>query len=159
MENKKNKYIETIQNFDELGKMCDDIVNEKIYHERDWTKEEIDLFVQQFNNFQEEDPIIDMEKLDPNFVPLHEFKKKFSGFDDSVIEMLCECENKKLEDARIPPLTIRHENITITDNLSTIKYIDDEENSEPKTTSPTDSKSSNRGLTQEKEKEEEEVSV
>lgn len=157
MENKKN-YIETIQNFEGLDSLCDNIVNEKIYHERDWSPEEVQLFVQQFNNFQEEEEIVDMDKLDPRFVPLHEFKKKFSGFDDSVIDMLCECENKKLEDARIPPLSIRRENITLTDNLSHIT-INGKENGESKAVSQTDSQCSNRGFAEEEEEEEEEASV
>ncbi len=154
-ENKYMKNPETIEEFESLNKFCEDVVNEKIYHERDWTPEEVALFVNQFNDFQQEEEIVDMNKLDPNFVPLHEFKKKYSGFDDNVIEMLCECENKKLEDARIPPLTIRNENITLTDNLSNIKYIDGKENSKSKTKCNPDSQSSFRGHNKKEEEEEE----
>ena len=107
-----------------------------------------------------EDTIVDMDRLDPNFITFAEMKKKFPLFDDNVIEMLCECENKKLEDARIPPLIVRNENVTLTDNLSTIKYIDDKENSKSETISSTNSESGDRGTAEEKEKkEEEEVSV
>ena len=155
MEDKKN-YMETLQNnMGELDKLCQNIVSESIYHERDWSEEEISLFIEQFNKFQEEDPIVDMDKLDPNFVPLHEFKKKFSGFDDSVIEMLCECENKKLEDARIPPLMVRNENVTLTDNLSTVTYIDGAQNSESKTECNTNSQGGLGGFKTHEEEEEE----
>ena len=159
----ENKYSETYQNIDLLNNLCDNIVNETLYdHQRDWTQEEIDLFVDQFRDYQEdsEDTIVDMDRLDPNFITFAEMKRKFPLFDDNVIEMLCECENKKLEDARIPPLIVRNENITLTDNLSTIKYIDDKENSESETISSTNSESNSGGVAEEKEKkEEEEVSV
>lgn len=159
----ENKYAETYQNIELLNNLCDNIVNETLYdHQRDWTQEEIDLFVDQFRDYQNnsEDTIVDMDRLDPNFITFAEMKKKFPLFDDNVIEMLCECENKKLEDARIPPLIVRNENVTLTDNLSTIKYIDDKENSKSETISSTNSESGDRGTAEEKEKkEEEEVSV
>ena len=158
----ENKYTKMYKNVELLNNLCENVVNETIYNtERDWTQEEIDLFVDQFRDYQNnsEETIVDMARLDPNFITFAEMKKKFPLFDDSVIEMLCECENKKLEDARIPPLTVRHENITLTDNLSNIKYIDDEANSKSKTIGETNSESSDRGVAEEKEKEEEEVSV
>jgi len=161
----ENKYSKTFENIESLNNLCENIVNESMYdHGRDWTQEEIDLFVDQFNIYQDdtEDPIVDMDKLDPNFITFSEMKKKFSGFDDEVIEMLCECENKKLEDARIPPLIVRNENVTLTDNLSTINYIDDKESSKSKTKCDTNCESYFRGLAKKKEKEkeeEEEVSV
>lgn len=159
---KENKYQETYQNIELLNTLCDNIVNETLYdHQRDWTQDEIDLFVDQFRDYQDnsEDTIVDMDRLDPNFITFAEMKNKFPLFDDNVIEMLCECENKKLEDARIPPLIVRNENVTLTDNLSTIKYIDDKENSKSETISSTNSKSCDRGTAEEKEKKEEEVSV
>jgi len=158
----ENKYQETYQNIELLNNLCDNIVNETLYdHQRDWTQEEIDLFVDQFRDYQEdsEDTIVDMDRLDPNFITFAEMKKKFPLFDDNVIEMLCECENKKLEDARIPPLIVRNENVTLTDNLSTIKYIDDKENSKSETISSANSKSCNRGVAEEEEQEKEEASV
>ena len=158
----ENKYQETYQNIELLNNLCDNIVNETLYdHQRDWTQEEIDLFVDQFRDYQEdsEDTIVDMDRLDPNFITFAEMKKKFPLFDDNVIEMLCECENKKLEDARIPPLIVRNENVTLTDNLSTIKYIDDKENSKSETISSANSKSCNRGVAKKEEQEKEEASV
>jgi hypothetical protein len=158
----ENKYQETYQNIELLNNLCDNIVNETLYdHQRDWTQEEIDLFVDQFRDYQEdsEDTIVDMDRLDPNFITFAEMKKKFPLFDDNVIEMLCECENKKLEDARIPPLIVRNENVTLTDNLSTIKYIDDKENSKSETISSTNSESGDRGVAEEEEQEKEEASV
>lgn len=159
----ENKYSETYQNIELLNNLCDNIVNETLYdQQRDWTQEEIDLFVDQFRDYQDnsEDTIVDMDRLDPNFITFAEMKKKFPLFDDNVIEMLCECENKKLEDARIPPLIVRNENVTLTDNLSTIKYIDDKKNSKSETISSTNSESNSGGVAEEKEKkEEEEVSV
>lgn len=159
----ENKYAKTYQNTELLNNLCDNIVNETLYdNSRDWTQDEIDLFVDQFRDYSDdsEDTIIDMDRLDPNFITFSEMKKKFPLFDDNVVEMLCECENKKLEDARTPPLIVRNENITLTDNLSTIKYIDDEKNSKSETISPTNSEGGDRGTAEEKEKEEEEeVSV
>lgn len=159
----ENKYAETYQNAELLNTLCDNIVNETLYdNSRDWTQDEIDLFVDQFRDYSDdtEDTIVDMDRLDPNFITFAEMKKKFPLFDDNIVEMLCECENKKLEDARIPPLIVRNENITLTDNLSTIKYIDDKKNSKSETISSTNSEGGDRGTAEEKEKEEEEeVSV
>ncbi len=160
MEDIKN-LPKTQLDFDELGNYCDNIINENVWDNgRDWSEKEIQLFVEQFDNFQNEDPIVDMDKLDPKFIPLSEFHKKFSGFDDSVIEMLYECENKKLEDARIPPLRIKNESVTLTDNFSNITYIDDPKDCKSKTKCEPNCKNSIGGLkTEETEEEEEEVSV
>jgi len=146
--------------FDELGNLCDNIVNEKIYDNgRDWTSEEIELFVEQFKVFEGEENIVDMDKLDPKFITKKHLKEKFSGFDDNVIDILYECENKKLEDARIAPLRVNNKNVTLTDNLSNITYIDEEEYSISKTKCKTSSENSSCGKTEEKKEEEEEVSV
>lgn len=156
----------TEKDFKLLSDICMSVANETIHDtNKDWTQEDINLFVSQFNTAYEEDPIIDMNKLDPNFIPYEEFAAKYSGFDDSVIQMLWECENKKLEDARIPPLRIKKQSIKLIDNLSSLTYIEDgEAESISKTTSPTNSKSSSGRTTEEKEKKEkedgeEEVSV
>lgn len=158
----------TEKDFELLNNICMSVAEETIHDkdkDKDWTQEDINLFVSQFNTAYEEDPIVDMNKLDPNFIPYEEFATKYSGFDDSVIKMLWECENKKLEDARIPPLRVKNQSIKLTDNLSNLKYIEDAETeSISKTTSPTNSKSSSGGITEEKEKKkeedrEEEVSV
>lgn len=97
--------------------------------ERDWTQEEIDLFVNQFCEYNlqtEEEPKLDMEKLDPRFVTEEMYKEKFSGFDDNVIEMLTDLENKKLEDTRIPPLKISRESVKLVNSLSDTIYNDKE---------------------------------
>lgn len=148
----------TEKDFKLLSDICMSVSNETIHDkDKDWTQEDINLFVSQFNTAYEEDPIIDMNKLDPNFIPYEEFAAKYSGFDDSVIQMLWECENKKLEDARIPPLRIKKQSIKLIDNLSNLTYIEDgETESISKTTSPANSKSSSRGTTEEKEKKEKE---
>lgn len=157
------KKLETEQDFKLLNENFAKILDEEVYDNgRDWTQEEVNLFVSQFNGIQdgiEEDINIDMNKLDPNFVSQAEYKAKFGGFDDDTLNYLCELENKKLEDARIPPLTVKNENITITDNLSNIIYNDRKENSEPKPKSNTDSQDSIGGLKTEAEEEEEEVAV
>ena len=143
-----------------IFELMEDIVEERLYDNgRDWSQEEIDLFVSQFNEYQTEEAIVDMNKLDPNFIPLCEFKKKFAGFDDSVIEMLYECENKKLEDARLPPLRISQENISLTNNLSNTIINESEEDYKPKTECDTDCKNNVRGFEKEKEKEKEEEEV
>ena len=154
------KKLETTEDFELLNKNLDNIVNDKVYDcERDWTQEEIDLFVSQFNGFQEqqEEPNIDMNKLDPNFISLEDYKEKFYGFDDETLKYMVECENKKLEDARIPPLIVRNENVTLTDSLSNVIYND--EKSSSKTKCNTGCESSFGGITEEEEEEEEEVSV
>lgn len=148
----------TEKDFELINNICMSVVEETIHEkDKDWTQEDINLFVSQFNTAYEEDPIIDMNKLDPNFIPYEEFAEKYSGFDEPVIQMLWECENKKLEDARIPPLRIKNQSIKLTDNLSNLTYIEDgEAESISKTTSPTNSKSSSGGTTEEKEKKEKE---
>ena len=159
MEDIKN-LPKTQLDFDELGNYCDNITNENVWDNgRDWSEEEIQLFVEQFNNFQNDDPLVDMDKLDPKFIPLAEFHKKFSGFDDSVIEMLYECENKKLEDARIPPLRVKNETVSLTNNLSNITYIDDPKDCKSKTKCETNCENSVRGLETYEEEEEDETEV
>ena len=155
------KKLETTEDFELLNKHIDNIINDKVYDcERDWTQEEIDLFVSQFNGFQEqqEEAIIDMNKLDPNFISLEDYKKKFYGFDDETLKYMVECENKKLEDARIPPLIVRNENITLTDSLSNVIYNDEKSSSKTKCNTGCES-SIGGGVEKEEEEEEEEVSV
>ena len=120
------KKLETQEQFDLLEDNIDSILNDNVYHERDWNDEEIKTFVAQFNSYQEDanETLIDMEKLDPNFVSETEYKQKFSGFDDETLAYMCELENRKLEDARIPPLIIRNESVTLTNNLSNEIYND-----------------------------------
>ncbi len=123
----------TAEDFEILNDLCMDVYNEKnapnLQH--DWTDDDINLFIQQFNGSQkdQEDDNIDMNKLDPKFITYSEIAEKFEGFDDSVIQMIYECENKKLEDARCPPLMVEHKNVKLVDNLSTLVYIEDEANS------------------------------
>ena len=90
-----------------------------MYHERDWNEDEIATFVAQFNSFQDDakEQLIDMERLDPNFVSETEYKQKFNGFDDATLKYMCELENKKLEDARIPPLIVRNETVMLKNNF------------------------------------------
>ena len=126
----------TEKDFELLNKICMSVVEETIHEkDKDWTEDDINLFVSQFNNAYEEDPIVD----------------------ESVINMLWECENKKLEDARIAPLRINNQSIKLTDNLSNLTYIEDgEAESISKTASPTNCKSDSGRTTQEKEKKEKE---
>ena len=112
MDSKKNA-AKSEDDFSSLDELCMSIVNEDKYQHntvRDWTQEEIDLFVSQFQHTleEDEDPLLDMEKLDPKFYPRSYFREKFPGFDDTTIDILYECENKKLEDARLPPLRSKH---------------------------------------------------
>lgn len=155
------KKLETTEDFKLLNDNIDNIVNDKVYENgRDWTQDEINLFVSQFQVFQDqqEEPNIDMNMLDPNFISLEDYKEKFNGFDDETLKYMVECENKKLEDARIPPLIVRNENVTLTDSLSNVIYNGEESSS--KTKCDTDCKSSIGGITEEEEEEgEEEVSV
>tara|TARA_R110001632_G_scaffold22757_1_gene65081 strand:+ start:1939 stop:2436 length:498 start_codon:yes stop_codon:yes gene_type:complete len=138
------------KDFELLNNVCLDIVNETTYDDgRDWTQDEINLFVSQFTNAYEEDPIVDMNKLDPHFVPYEKFAEKYHGFDESVIQMLWECEEKKLEDARIAPLRVKRESIKMTDSLSNIIYTDGEKESISKADSSANSKSDNWGTTEE----------
>lgn len=153
MDNIKN-LPKTEKDFELLNNVCLNIVNETTYDDgRDWTQDEINLFVSQFSNAYEEDPIIDMNKLDPHFVPYEKFAEKYHGFDDSVIQMLWECEEKKLEDARIAPLRVNRESIKLTDNLSNIIYTYGEKESISKTNSSANSESDNWGTTEEEETE------
>jgi len=153
-----NKNLPTTEkDFELLNNICMSVIDETIHEaDKDWTQDDINLFVSQFNTAYNDDPIIDMNKLDPNFIPYEDFAAKYSGFDDSVIQMLWECENKKLEDARIAPLRIKKQSLKLVDNLSNLKYIEDgEAESISKTASPTNRQGGNRRIT-EKEKEEEE---
>ncbi len=154
------KKLEEQTDFNLLNENIENIVNENIYEDgRDWTQDEIMLFVNQFSEFQQkEDVDIDMNMLDPNFVSFEEYKNKFSGFDDKTIKYLCECENKKLEDARIPPLIVRNENVTLTDSLSNVIY-NDEKRSKSKAECNTDCEDNARGEEETEEEEEEEVTV
>ena len=156
MENLKK--IETQEQFDLLEQNIDNILNDNIYHERDWNDAEIATFISQFNSYQDDakEQLIDMEKLDPNFVSETEYKQKFNGFDDATLKYMCELENKKLEDARIPPLIVRNENVMLKNNLSCEVYNDAEETTN--TISECDSNCESdigRFETQKKEKKEE----
>jgi len=125
MNNIKN--LDSKEQFDLLENNIDNILNDNVYHDRDWNADEIQTFVAQFNSFQDDakETLIDMDKLDPNFVSETEYKQKFSGFDADTLAYMCELENKKLEDARIPPLIIRNESVTLTNNLSNAVYNND----------------------------------
>ena len=125
MNNIKN--LDSKEQFDLLEDNIDNILNDNVYHDRDWNADEIKTFVAQFNSFQDDakETLIDMDKLDPNFVSETEYKQKFSGFDADTLAYMCELENKKLEDARIPPLIIRNESVTLTNNLSNTVYNND----------------------------------
>lgn len=157
------KKLETDADFDLLNQNIDNIINETVYQDgRDWTDEEIATFVSQFQTFQDTENIdIDMNKLDPNFISLEDYKKKFDGFDDNVLQYMVDCENKKLEDARIPPLIIKNENVTLTDNLSSVIYNGEKtcvSKTKPKTECDANSEGCSRGY-EETESEEEEESV
>ena len=151
------KKLQTQEQFDLLEDNIDNILNDNVYHDRDWNADEIQTFVAQFNSFQDDakETLIDMDKLDPNFVSETEYKQKFNGFDDETLAYMCELENKKLEDARIPPLIIRNESVTLTNNLSNTVYNNDAQDtkniSKPKCNA--DCKGDTGGLTtKEKEK-------
>ena len=148
MENLKK--IETQEQFDLLEQNIDNILNDNVYHERDWNEDEIATFVAQFNSFQDDakETLIDMDRLDPNFVSEKEYKEKFSGFDDATLAYMCKLENKKLEDTRIPPLIIRNESVTLADNFSKEIYINEKTDSECDTNSQSNI---GRFKTQEKE--------
>tara|TARA_R110000787_G_scaffold144194_1_gene257887 strand:- start:170 stop:643 length:474 start_codon:yes stop_codon:yes gene_type:complete len=121
------KKLQTAEDFQSLDNNIEKILNDNVYHERDWNAAEIEMFVSQFNSFQDDakETLIDMEKLDPNFVSEKEYKQKFSGFDDDTLAYMCKLENKKLEDARIPPLIVRNETVSLFDNLSKEIYKDE----------------------------------
>lgn len=149
--------IETQEQFDLLEKNIDNILNDNVYHDRDWNEDEIEMFVSQFNSYQDDakEQLIDMEKLDPNFVSETEYKQKFNGFDDATLKYMCELENKKLEDARIPPLIVRNETIMLKNNLSREVYNGAEETTNSIAKCDSDCESDIGGFeTQEKEEEE-----
>ena len=118
------KKLQNQEQFDLLEKNIDNILNDNVYHDRDWNEDEIATFVSQFNCYQDDakEQLIDMDRLDPNFVSESEYKEKFSGFDDATLSYMCKLENKKLEDARIPPLIVRNETIMLKNNLSREVY-------------------------------------
>ena len=153
------KKLEDEADFNLLNNNIDSIINETVYDDgRDWTEDEINLFVKQFTDYQKTDEVdIDMNMLDPNFISLEDYKEKFNGFDDEVLQYMVECENKKLEDARIPPLIVRNENVTLTDSLSNV-ILNDEKSCKSKTECNSNSEGNTRGL-EETEEEEEEVSI
>lgn len=141
------KKIDKDTDFIKLSETIDSILNEELYEDgRDWTQNEIGLFVEQFNSFQADSEVaIDMNKLDPNFVPLSEFEAKYPGFDEKTIEALCKMENTKLEDLRIPPLKISNESVTLVDNLSNVIYNGSDKSDSPKTEPETVGQSIGRG--------------
>ena len=151
------KKIETQEQFDLLEQNIDNILNDNVYHERDWNEDEIATFVSQFNCYQDDakEQLIDMDRLDPNFVSETEYKEKFSGFDDATLKYMCELENKKLEDARIPPLIVRNETVMMKNNLSREVYNGAEETTNSIAKCDSDCESDIGGFeTQEKEEEE-----
>lgn len=152
------KKLENAADFNLLNNNINKIINDAVYEDgRDWTEEEVNMFVRQFCDFQKEDDVdIDMNKLDPNFISLEDYKKKFYGFDDKTLQYMVECENKKLEDARIPPLIMRNENVTLTDSLSNV-ILNGEKSCQSKAECNSNCESGSRGF--EDEEEEEEVSV
>lgn len=143
------QYLETISK-----NMIDDNTPHMV--ERDWTQEEINLFVEQFNGSQEEvEPYIDMNKLDPNFITYADIEKKYEGFSPEILNVLYECENKKLEDARLPPLIVKNQSIKLINNFSDIVYIDDDQTkTNTKTGSPDISYRETEEKTKKKEEEE-----
>ena len=153
------KKIDKDTDFIKLSETIDSILNEELYEDgRDWTQNEIGLFVEQFNSFQADSEVaIDMNKLDPNFVPLSEFEAKYPGFDEKTIEALCKMENTKLEDLRIPPLKISNESVTLVDNLSNVIYNGSDKSDSPKTEPETVGQSIGRGYNFGAEEEEAEV--
>lgn len=151
------KKLEDEADFELLNNNIDKILNEGVYEDgREWTEDEVNLFVKQFCDFQADDETnIDMNMLDPNFISLEDYKKKFNGFDDETLKYMVRCENLKLEDARIPPLIVRNENVTLTDSLSNV-ILNDEKSCKSKTECNSNCESDSRGF-EETEKEEEEV--
>ena len=152
------KYLpKTQKDFKHLEKVTSHMLknDEQPIVERDWTQDEINLFIEQFNGSQDEvEPHIDMNKLDPNFITYADIQKKYEGFAPEILDVLYECENKKLEDARLPPLLVSNQSIKLINNLSDTVYIDDDETkAKPKTSSPD---ISNGGTEKEKEKEKKE---
>ena len=154
------KKLEDEADFDLLNNSLPNIINESVYDDgRDWTEDEINLFVRQFTDYQKTDEVdINMNKLDPNFISLEDYKEKFNGFDDETLKYMVRCENLKLEDARIPPLIMRNESVTLTDSLSNV-IINDEESCQSKAECNSNSESNSRGFEEAEEEEEDEVSV
>jgi len=156
MENLKK--LQTAEDFQSLDNNIEKILNDNVYHERDWNEDEIQMFVSQFNSFQDDakEQLIDMDRLDPNFVSESEYKEKFSGFDDDTLSYMCKLENKKIEDARIPPLIVRNETVMLKNNLSEEIYNGAEETTDSNSECDSDCESdTGRFETQEKEKKEE----
>tara|TARA_R110001592_G_scaffold107992_3_gene302004 strand:+ start:2296 stop:2772 length:477 start_codon:yes stop_codon:yes gene_type:complete len=154
------KKLENTADFNLLNNNLDKIINDAVYDDgRDWTEDEINLFVKQFTDYQQktDEADINMNMLDPNFISLEDYKEKFNGFDDEVLKYMAECENKKLEDARIPPLIMRNESVTLTDSLSNV-ILNDEKSCKSKTECNSNCKSGSRGF-EETEEEEETESV
>tara|TARA_R100000951_G_scaffold2771_1_gene3973 strand:+ start:795 stop:1265 length:471 start_codon:yes stop_codon:yes gene_type:complete len=152
------KKLENQEQFDLLEQNIDNILNDNVYHERDWNDTEIANFVSQFNSYQDDakEQLIDMDKLDPNFISNSEYKQKFNGFDDDTLSYMCELENKKLEDARIPPLIVRNETVMLKNNLSREIYNDIEETTNAISECDSNCESDIRGFeTKKKEKKEE----
>lgn len=122
----------TKKDFERLGAACMAAYCEQAApideKERDWTQADIDLFIQQFNGSQqEEEADIDMNKLDPKFISYSEIAEKFEGFNDDVLQVLYECENKKLEDARLTPFRVEYKKTNLNDDLSLDTTIDEAE--------------------------------
>lgn len=91
--------------FLQLSDLCLEVCDDKVMKLGDWTQRDIDLFVSQFKEADLE-PQIDMDRLDPRPYPRSYFEKKFSGFDEHVIDAIYDMENKKLEDTRLCPLRV-----------------------------------------------------
>ena len=156
MENIKKYRIKN--NFHLLEQNIDNILNDNVYHERDWNDTRLKCLYLNLTRIKMtlKKQLIDMDRLDPNFVSESEYKEKFSGFDDDTLSYMCKLENKKLEDARIPPLIVRNETIMLKNNLSREVYNGAEEttNSIAKCDSDCEG-NTGRFETQEKEEEEE----
>jgi len=106
----------------QLSELCLDICQDKAVKLGDWSERDVQLFVEQFKQAELE-PVIDMDKLDPRPYPRSYFEKKFSGFDDNVIDALYECENRKLEDDRLCPLRFLRDKVgTLQISNDTNKY-------------------------------------
>ena len=96
--------------FMKLSDLCLNICEDKEVKLGDWSQRDIDLFVSQFQQ-SEIEPEIDMSMLDPKALPRSYFENKFPLFDDFVIDILYEMENKKLEDTRLCPLRVLRDKV------------------------------------------------
>ena len=96
--------------FLKLSDLCLDICEDRVVKLGEWSDRDIELFVAQFKEADLE-PQIDMDRLDPKAYPRSYFEQKFPGFDDTVIDALYECENKKLEDTRLCPLRVLRDKV------------------------------------------------